>query len=316
MKFLKIVFLLAVSLNLTSCSNLERISISYHTWLGYVVPFLGETDKKYSNIKYFQTNSATSTMQMLLDGTIDGGYLTLDEALQVKDKGIDLKVVLVTDTSVGADTVLAQPHIKTREQIIGSKVAYEASALGQLMLYHFLQHYQIDKSQVKLISMGLSNQVMAFKRKQIDIAISYFPEAWQISNLNAHELFSSRDIPNTILDVLVMRSEVLKTKSKSACQAVYAHLDGLKQIRNNITDSKYKLASMMDTTGEKIMENLAKISLPSAELNYSLLKKDGDLTAVAERLNHILNDANITQNTGLNKNITSDQCVMDYLEHT
>lgn len=114
-------------------------------------------------------------MELLHKNKVDAAYLTLDEALYLKVNGVDISVVLVADTSVGADVFFSKPGIKTREQILGKTIAYEKNALGELMLHYFLQKYDFKKHQINTIN-GSTNEIpQLFNSGQAQIAISYYP---------------------------------------------------------------------------------------------------------------------------------------------
>ncbi len=306
--------LLLSSLLLTACSESKPINIAYHSWVGYVMPFLNDLPEDFPSLYYRKTSNAQETMQLFESGEIDMGYLTLDEVLTLKSKSVNLKVILVTDSSAGADVVLAQPDIQTREDIIGKKLAYEPHALGALMLHFFLQKYDLKKEQLNLIAMPINEQPAAFEAKQLDIAITYHPSATEITQQPYNELFNSREIPNTILDVLAVRADALDQNSDTICQAVHAHLQGVERLKDNPQDSKYRLASILQIDQQQFVQSLAGLGIPSAEVNYPLLKKNGAAMQVAEKLLPILKETGSVKNNVDTHSLFYDQCILGYLE--
>ena len=223
-------------------------------------------------------------------------------------------MVLIADSSAGADVVFAQPSIKERNDIIGKVVAYEHHALGELMLHHFLKKYDLTKDQVKTVDLTLSEQPQHFIDKHIDIAITYYPEAWKIAKLESNELFNSREIPNTILDVLTIRTEVLARNPAYACKAVERHLQGVKVLKQNPLNSKYLLASIMGLSDKEVVENLASLGIPSAVVNDQMLRKEKAVHTIAAELQTILiKHNNIKQSISIDQ-LFSAECLNRVME--
>ena len=94
------------------------------------------------SLKYFDTKqvrlvelaNASQSSQAMRNGTVDAAMLTLDEVLNLKQNGLDLRIVLVMDVSNGADVLMANPSIAKLADLRGKRVGVESSAVGAVML--------------------------------------------------------------------------------------------------------------------------------------------------------------------------------------
>jgi len=285
------------SVLLSGCSKQEPLVIGTHPWVGYQPPMLNSDQDLPKNIIYNHGSSALQTMQGLRDRTLDAGYLTLDESLILISEGVPLKIVLVADSSAGADQVVSRETNLNASKIKQLTIGYEQSALGELMLWHFLQKYQLSKEQVSIKNITMGQQSEAYKNGQIDIAINYPPFTRGVTKHGAKRVFDSSEMPNTIVDVLVVHKSAFNGKRKLIHLAVAQHLKGVKYLKQNYNDAIYQMAENLKTSSQDIRDTLNGINLPSRTVNYNLLKKDGEIEKLTHKLINMMQQAGIIKST-------------------
>ena len=263
---------------LSGCSKTQQpVSISTHMWPGYepisLANSLGWLDQ--SKVKLVETESFTDSIKLLEEGKIDAAGLTLDEVLRLREKGIGLSVVLVCDVSAGADMLLVRPNIKSLADIKGRRIAVEEGALGSLMLYQVLKAAGLKKEDVKIVSVAVDHQAEAWKRGEIDAAISFEPGSSQVLSLGGKVLFDSRQIPELIFDVIAVRTSVLDSAHEDAIRhLVESHLKGLHYINRNPDDASFRMAPRFKLSPDQVMETFKGLVLPDLQNNIRLLHSD------------------------------------------
>lgn len=250
------------------------ISIAAHVWPGYEMMFLarneGVLDTKLVNL--VETTSATNSLQALSEGRVDGAALTLDEVLQARAKGMPLSVVMIFDVSAGADVLIARPGIKKLADLKGRRIGYESGALGALMLAETLRAGGLTIRDVKLVSLAINEQQDAWMRDQVDALVTYEPVSSQLRAQGAVSLFDSRQIPNTIVDVLAFRSDVLDWRHAAAIRhLVSAHFRALSQLNHNPHDVAYRMSTRMGLPESDVLLAFKGLLLPDAINNRLLL---------------------------------------------
>ena len=90
-------------------------------------------------VRLREGHTAGDSVAALQAGELDAATLTLDEVLAVRASGIALTIVLVFDSSVGADMVMARPSIRALADIAGRRVAVERGAVGEIVLQKLLE---------------------------------------------------------------------------------------------------------------------------------------------------------------------------------
>lgn len=280
--------LLACAYVISACQLVEDqpISVAAHVWLGYEPMFLarseGWLDKK--QVQLLETRSATESIQALMDKKVDAAALTLDETLKVRALGLPLTVVMVFNTSVGADMLVADKSIKKLSDLKGKRLAFEGSSLADIMLIHILQQAQLNMQDVKLVKLNVDQHYSAWQRDQADAFITYEPVATQLLADGAQRLLDTRQIPNTIVDVLVVRQDKLDWRhSKAISHLVSAHFLALNHLRHNPQDAAYRMAEHLQINAQNVLGAYKGLLLPDTENNYRLLNGDNAPLLVSAR---------------------------------
>ncbi len=224
-----------------------------------------------SNLELLTTQSATESLAALSTGQVDGAALTLDEVLLARAYGIPLTIVLVFDISAGADMVLARPTISDLTALKGKRIGVETTALGSLMLHKLLEAANLTQNEISVVSLNIDKQLQAWQNDQIDVLVTYEPVAEKIRSTGAKLIFDSRQIPDTIFDVLAIRSERISQHEQTINALILAHFRTLNYFRHNSLDAAYRMARRMKLTGPDALKTFRGLELPSIHANRRYL---------------------------------------------
>ena len=275
--FLASLSCLALGQTLLGCETWsdQPVSIAAHLWPGYEPMFLArrETWLDSNQVQLLETNSATETLQALIEGEVDGAALTLDETLKARATGLPLTVVLIFDISTGADMLLARPYIKQLADLKGQRLGFEQSSVGELMLAEILSAAGLSRQEVKLMPLSIDQHRAAWDRNQLDAVISYEPVASQLLAQQGIKLFDSRQLPNnTIIDVLALRTDKLDYSHATALRHLLAaHFRALDYLNRNPQDSAYRIASHLGLPAAEVLNAFKGLVLPDVSNNHRIL---------------------------------------------
>lgn len=285
---------LAAALTIPGCrwSSDRPVSIAAHVWPGYEPMFLARSEGwlDIRQVNLVETNSATESMQALTDGRADGAALTLDEVLRGRAIGLPLSVVMIFDVSAGADVLITRSGIKKLAELKGCRIGYEPGAVGALMLAEILQAAKLAMDDVKLVSLTIDKQLDAWAHDQVDAIVTYEPVSSQLLAQGGIKLFDSRQIPNTIVDVLAIRSDALDPSHAAAIRhLLFAHFRALDHLNRNPLDAAYRMASRLNLPAADVLPAFKGLLLPDAANNRRLLTGPSpELLDTARRVSAIM----------------------------
>ena len=210
---------------LISCSKVglqTPVVIGINTWTGYDPFILAEQKKFFENngvqVEIRRFASAQEEIQAMKDGYIHGAAFTLDEAVSLHMSGFPVRAVLVIDYSMGGDMIVGQKDVLDMQSISGKRIGYEGTVVGEFLLQRALKANYIKVSSVELIEVKAEDWLSSFRENTVDALVCFNPVSTIL--LNKHEgnlLFSSKDIPFEIIDILVFSESFLESRVMGLC---------------------------------------------------------------------------------------------------
>lgn len=171
-------------------------------------------DKYGVTIKVQRFDYAAS-LDSFVAKNIDACTMTNMEALDMPAAaGVDSTAIIVGDYSNGNDAVLARNNLMLA-QLPGKPIMLVQKTVSEYLLERamVLGGQQSDLGKLKLINTSDSDIVAAFMNNQSNqVVVTWKPLVSQIlADKSVHSVFDSSKIPGEILDLLVVRTDLLNT---------------------------------------------------------------------------------------------------------
>lgn len=275
---------------LAACSPREPpLRIATHPWVGYELLCLAqELGELPPGVTLQHGLRAADTMAALHAGTVDAGTLTLDEMLHLRAAGTPLTAVLIFDSSSGADVLLARPGIRRLQDLAGRRVGYEPSAVGALVLAEALAQAGLTPRTITAVELSLTEQAAAWKAGRVDAVVTYEPTAAQLQAQGAVRLFDSRQMPDTIFDVLAVRRDRIGNREATLRKTVETHFRMRAYLNRNRDDAVYRIAEHQGVAAEDVRRALAGVTLPELTGNRYALQPGSRFDVAAQRVHRLM----------------------------
>jgi len=272
-RFISLFFIL-VALIISACQPPPEppLRIGTNVWMGYEPFYLARTLGYYQNspIKLVELSSASDVIHALRSGNLEGATLTLDEALLLISEGHDLKVILVTDFSAGGDALVAKPEITSLEELKGKQVAVEYTAVGALLLDSALKAGGLELTDIDLVGCTVVAHLDCYLSN--DAIVTFDPVRRKLMDMGANLLYDSNQIPDKIIDVLVVREIILDEHSKSLTHLVSGYFKARSFLDSNPGKAAQYMSKRMQLSPDKVLSTFEGIRMPSLAENSRLLK--------------------------------------------
>jgi NitT/TauT family transport system substrate-binding protein len=282
-------FLLLAALCLAGCGDERPLTVAVQPWIGYESLCLAQHFGWLPpQVTLRHGQSAADSLAALQAGTAEAAALTLDEVLRARAADVPVSVILILDSSAGADALLARPDITRLADLAGKRVGYEPTAVGALVLSEILTRAGLAQDAIQRVELPIPQQLAAWRSGAVDAVVSYEPTAALLEAQGATRLFDSRQMPDTIFDVLAVRRDRMDGRSALLRRLVEAHFRALAYLRSNREDAVYRIAEHQGMSAADVRRALAGVILPDLTGNRYALRTDSRFEQAAGRLNQLM----------------------------
>ncbi len=164
----------------------------------------------------------------------------------------DLRLILCSDESAGADQVLGHGELRDASQIRGKRIGTTAGGFGELLVRRFLDRHGVRTNEVSLVTADAAAVPQLLKKGELDIGHTWEPYAAEARRDGATTWFTSAETPGLILDGMVARGDVIRERRAEVQGLVRAWFRALDWWRAHPTEGNNLIARRMKIALETI----------------------------------------------------------------
>ncbi|MDX1294782.1 MAG: ABC transporter substrate-binding protein [Sulfurimonadaceae bacterium] len=286
---LKTVIALSTVLWIGGCESSQKpqtYTIGTNNWPGYEPLHLAEERGYFQKPVMVNTyKSATEVLNLFRTGKLHLAAITLDEAVMLRDQGYEPVVIAILDISDGADVIMAGPGIKTLADLRGKTIGVENSALGSYILARALEIGGLTLQDVNVFPVGHNRHEEVFTKNVVDAVITFEPVRSALVKKGANEIFTSKEMPGEIVDVLVIKrgyfeqtiiDDLLQGWSRSTSA-----------INDREADAVKRTAQRLQQTPGEFIASLDGLKIPTLDESNMMLT-DGTMEKTLEKIQKVM----------------------------
>lgn len=252
-------------------SGADSIIVGTNYWTGYETLHYASANHFYQGDVTTRIYDSTNTvLNDFRSGRIQAAALTLDEVMILKDQGFDPLIIAVLDISQGGDCIVARPSIGSVGMLKNKNIAVESGALGSYVISRALERNGLRREEVTILPINALNSAQAYKSGIVDAVVTYEPLRGELIALGAREIFSSRDIPNEIVDVLVLNRAYANPRS------IHILLDGwdkgVDALHRNEPEALRRMSEHLKSSPEDFKLALSGLKIPTRHESDELIR--------------------------------------------
>ena len=294
----------AVAFSLTLPAQAE-VKIGLSDWPGWVAWYIAEEKglfKKYgADVKLVWFPTYTDSISALSAGQLDANSQTWSDTMAPLAVGIPIKAILVNDNSAGNDALMVSPKIKGFKDLKGKKIALEEFSVSHFVLVTALTQNGMSQSDVRVVNLSAGDAAAAFMAGRVDAAVVWNPWINQIQMSGKGKvLFTSKDMPGLIPDLLVAQEKSIRSKRKDFIGMIKAWYDVEKFIRTNPDEAAAIMAKVVGMQADEYMVFLPGTHFFDAKANMTAFGNasvKNSLLNVAPAIAQFLSDNKLMEGT-------------------
>jgi NitT/TauT family transport system substrate-binding protein len=272
---------LALATCVASAAGPTTMKIGTVVWIGYGPFYVAEAldlYKKYNLKVSLQVFSDPALIpSALASDAIDGAMLTYDQVVGQVARGQAQKVVMPIDYSNGGDAIVTNASIMTVADFKGKKIGFNPLSPSDVLLSYALKKSSLSSKDITAINMTPEAVPAAMASGQMPIGVTYEPALSQILSQGGGKkykvIFSSKDAPGLIADVLVFNDKAIKAKPAEIAGIMKAYLDGMAYMAAKPEESAKIIGKFMGVSAKEVKQQLAGVhNLTLAEMPNAFVK--------------------------------------------
>lgn len=305
----KLLTLLAVSTLtsalLASAPAHAELKIGTSDWPGWVAWYVaqekGYFKKHGADVKLVWFANYTDSITALSSGQLDANSQTWSDTMGPLAKGIPIKAILVNDNSAGNDALVVGPKIKTFADLKGKSIALEEFSVSHFVLVNALAKNGLKPSDVKVVNLSAGDAAAAFISGRVDAAVLWNPWIHQVETSGkGRALFTSKDLPGLIPDLLVAQNKAIATKRKELVGVIRAWFDSVAFIQQHPDEAARIMSKVVSMKPDEYKVFLPGTRFFDAKLNQEAFGPAGQplsLLGVAPTVVKFLSENKLIEGT-------------------
>ena len=161
---------------------------------------------------HFFSDTYQNTIEKFLMEDVDAIAISnIDAIAQIVRRDIEADVILITNDSSGSEAILLPQNADTNvHSLRGKKFGLVKYSTRHYLFDRYLIRNQIDFDEVNILDTSENDIPDALRNKTVYGAVTHNPNLYKLTHSGvAKVLFDSRQIPNEIFDMIVIRRETL-----------------------------------------------------------------------------------------------------------
>lgn len=268
---------LGLALTLVTASAFAQTSMKLATvvWVGYGPFYVADALDLYKKYKLKVSlqvfNDPALIPAAIASGAVDGGMLTYDQVVGQVAAGRAMKVVMPIDYSNGGDAIVADSSVTKVADFKGKKIGYNPLSPSDFLLSYALKINGLSEKDISPVSMTPEAVPAAMASGAMPVGVTYEPSLSQILGQGGGKkfkvVFSSKNAPGLIADVLVFDDKVIKAKPAEITGIMKAYLDGLAYMKAKPDEANKIIGKFMGVSAAEVKEQLGGVyNIPAAEM--------------------------------------------------
>lgn len=252
----------------------ETMKIGTVVWAGYAPFYVADELDLYKahdlkvELQFF--NDPALIPSAMVGGALDGGMLTYDQVIGSVAKGLKHRVVMPIDFSNGGDAIVADKSITAVTDFKGKKVGFNPLSPSDFLLAYALKSNGLTDKDIVPVNMTPEAIPGAMASGSLPVGVTYEPNVSQILGMPGdkfHVVYSSKDAPGLITDVLVFDESVIAKQPEQIKALMAGYLDGLAYMQSNPDEAAAIIGKVLGVSAAEAKEQMSGVyNIPLAEM--------------------------------------------------
>ena len=145
------------------------------------------------------------------------------------------------------------------------------------MITRALQKHNLGIEAVQIKHLDVNQHEAAYRAGEVDAMVTFEPFNTRLKELGAREIFTSREIPGEIIDVLVVHEDIYKTRMQDLRHLTQSWFAGLEYLEAEPQKAAKIMSRRLKLSEQDVLASYEGMELPTHEQNIAMLLEGDEL---------------------------------------
>ncbi len=245
---------------------------SHHTFIALDNDFFEEEGV---DVEVNVFDSYVDSLDAFRSGDFDAFFGVYSDVVLLASEGHQVSIVYVADFSNGGDVIMASPDIESISDLRDKNIGVgQLNSFSHLFVLSLLESEGLSESDVNIVDVEEADILDDLKLDIIDAGHTMEPFQSDALTEGFNLLASSKDIPNTITDVLAFRKEVVEKNPEKVKGVVDALFRAERYLVENPDKSASYISKKTGVDSYELKDELKGIKILSEEENKKIFDRN------------------------------------------
>ena len=194
----------------------------------------------YSKTSFKNYDTFREAYYSFVNKESDALISTIFEAILAKSRGVPVKIVMILDYTVGADQLVSKRY-DSLSLVEGATIGAEKATISHYTALMAIEKSGLSLDEVEFVYKPMNELARDYSQNKLDILSTYEPYATYLNSNQSNVIFSSKEIPRQICDVLMINTEKISENSHQISKWKKSWINTVKDIEKDEASFKSKI---------------------------------------------------------------------------
>lgn len=264
-------------------------------WIGYTPLYIaiekGFFREEGLNLDYKDFSSGTDANAAFGAGRLDGLSNVTSEIVTMAARGIDYRIVMAADNSLGGDGILARNSVADIKDFKGKEIAAEVGSVSHFFLLQVLKEAGLSENDVKITNVTPDAAAAAYQAGKTEIAVTYSPFLQKANQAqkDGRIIYDTSKMPTAVVDVYLFNTKFVEANPTATKAFVQGILKGIDFLETNREEALAIAGKRLQLKSEEVEEQLKGVRLIDLPTNLKMISDSQSDIYLLKHMNELAN---------------------------
>ncbi len=257
-------------------SKRPKIKIAINEWSGFApvvyAQEMGLYKKNNLDVEIILTPGMNESTEIFMKREADAICTVLSDSLVMRSNGVDARVVLIADSSLTGDVIIANSKIKSIKDLKNKYIGIDAlNSFSHVFVLEALAKYGIKESEVHFKIIPYYEVARTLSKGIIDAAHTWDPGKREALRAGHHVIFNAKEIPGMISDTITFNERFINKNPEEVKTFTNIFFEAQNEMLKNPKAAAAKMAHFFKNNPEEFYGTFKDIHFTTKEESHKMI---------------------------------------------